>query len=165
MTEEAMEFQSELKEKSLIAKTGKTRGMKQSWYPSKERIKEMSGECKIWPNFPSLRYRILWLAGEMKQVDFAKKVGISEMTASRLYNGKPVGKDTIKAVAIAFNAPIDWLTGSEKEEKEENSGEKEMQLGVHLSVNGEMNGAKIKQILCALIDTDVYNVNICIKGD
>lgn len=171
MTEEEMEMQAEKREKDLIARTGRSRTAQGTWMPTKERMKEMTGEVKTWPALPGLKYRIAFIAKGMTQVEFAKKCGISDMTASRLYHGKTVRESTLKGVAIAFGAPFEWLRGAEKEETrgggtmQEHKRTDEVQNGILIHMAGDMTGDKIKRLLGALLDEDTYKVDISVKGE
>ena len=171
MTKEELEMQDEKREKDLIARTGRSRMSPNVWMPSRERVKEMTGEVKTWPALPGLKYRIAFIAKGMTQADFAKKCGLSDMTVGRLYHGKSVRESTLKCVSIAFGAPYEWLRGTEKEEKredgvmEEQKRTEEVRLGVMLNMAGAMTGEKIKRMLGALIDEDMYNVSISVKGE
>lgn len=173
MTEEELEMQAEKREKDLIARTGRSRTAQGTWMPTKERMKEMTGEVKTWPALPGLKYRIAFIAKGMTQVDFANKCGLSDMTVGRLYHGKSVRESTLRVVAQAFDAPFEWLKGVEKgdpvesktTEKAEKNIPAELENGVQLRMAGAMDGAKIKRLLGALLDDDVYQVDIEIKGE
>lgn len=52
MTEEELEMQAEKREKDLIARTGRSRTAQGTWMPTKERVKQMTGEVKTWPALP-----------------------------------------------------------------------------------------------------------------
>ena len=57
------------------------------------------------------RQRLLWLRGEMTQMQFAEKLGVSRIVVGLWESGRTPGLKSLIKIADACDVSIDWLIG------------------------------------------------------
>ena len=119
MEPEKLDFYEHLDERSLLARTGRSRASSAKKDISRTEWEKMNGEVITvkapLPNLPTLSERIKYLMGGMGQREFAKKIFYSQHSVSYWTRGKSVpSDDALRNIARFCEVPLEWLKGNEQ---------------------------------------------------
>lgn len=183
MEETTKDFLEQQEERSLLARTGRTRPLSKPGLPTYKEWTAKNGPVvtKTLPTLPNTAARVRWLKArdDLTSEELSRKTGISTATLYRVFSGGGVRASTLKEIAKSFDVPPDWLIGAaEKQEPAKQSvpttkGETSPapknrtapKFRFELGANGEYSGAELRELLGCLVESMRYNVQLNIRAE